>query len=189
MARKLIDVTDITLTDKVCETVRSWLETTLEETGKKAIPSPKIFAALSVELQEEYPGVKVTAFNIALSKALKANRIKGMRPYLGKSGGIGRIDYKKPEVKPDQILVEVPAKRETSTLSIEGEDYTIDMSENELKKLLTKVIGLSRDDNGNITFGGESYSCDEDQVRLEYVKNFAFYFSVKEDDEEQSDVG
>jgi hypothetical protein len=173
-------VEEITLSDNTISIIKNYLETELTSSGKKAIPMPKIFIALQDKIEAEFPEVKVNSFNKAFSKAIVDNRVVGYRTYLGKSGGVGRADYVKP-VPEIVISTAVVSKKETCVIVYKNQDFTIDMKETDLVKLFTKVVGLKQDDDGELTFGGITYSIVDETIRG-YIDNFVLYFGLADED-------
>lgn len=173
---------DIKITTGLADLIVKLLDEKLSDNKRRAYPMPDIFQALQKEIKEVYPETDKYKFQKALSAATKAGTLKGYEVKLGKNGGIGKVDYKKPGTpEVAQVVVTVPAAKEYSTLEFNGRAYKVAFSKERLEKLLTKVFRVQENSDGDLVFDERHFATEESGVR-DYIDNFLFYFN-EEDDE------
>lgn len=177
---------EIKITPTLADLIVKLLDSKLNDNKRRAYPMPDIFQSLEKEIKEVYPDTDRYKFQKALSVATKAGQLKGYEIKLGKHGGIGKIDYKKPgtpePVAP--VIITVPAEQESSTLEFDGKSYRVSFSKERLEKLLTKVFRVQENLDGSLVFDDRRFATEEPGVR-EYIDNFLFYFNESDDETDE----
>lgn len=171
---------DIKITSELVALIAKLLCEKLVDNKRRAYPMPDIFYSLEKEIKEVYPEIDKYKFQKALSAAIKSGKLHGYEIKLGKNGGVGKIDYKKPGT-PDPVvpvIITVPAEKESSKLELNGKSYQVSFSKERLEKLLTKVFCVKESVDGELLFDEKCFLLDE-PVR-EYIDNLLFYFNESE---------
>lgn len=169
---------EIAITSELAESIVKLLEEKLSDNKRRAYPMPDIFKSLEKEIKETYPDIDRYKFQKALSAFIKKGQLKGYEVKLGKNGGVGKVDYK----KPGAALVPV-APEESTSLEFNGRAYRVSLSKEKVEKLLTKVFKVQENSDGDLVFDDRHFATEESEVR-EYIDNFLFYFNESEESDE-----
>ncbi len=73
-------------TDNILESISTWLSAKLDETGRRAIPTPDIYSQFSGSFQN----LDKSKFVRSFSALIKDGKLGGYEMKLGKGGGVGR---------------------------------------------------------------------------------------------------
>jgi len=171
---------NIKITDKLANSIINLLDQKLSDNKRRAYPMPDIYKSLEKEIKEIYPETDRYRFQKALSLATKNGQIKGYEIKLGKNGGIGRSDYKKPGTPEVTQVITVQAPKEFSTLEFNGRGYRLEFSKDKLEKLLTKVFRVQEDPDGELTFDERKFSAENSDIK-ECIDNFLFHFDTSDE--------
>lgn len=179
---------DIKITDELAKQIVSLLDEKLSDNKRRAYPMPEIFQSLEKEIKAIYPETDRYKFQKALSVAVKAGQLKNYEIKLGKNGGLGKADYKKPgtEITPQVVIVTIPEK-ESSAVEFNGRPYRVEFSKEKLEKLLTKVFRVQEDPDGDVMFDDRRFATINAETR-ECLDNLLFYFTEIDQVNEQETV-
>lgn len=168
---------DIKITSELSTLISTLLDEKLSDNKRRAFPMPDIFKCLEKEIKSVYSEADRYKFQKVLSAYIKSGQLKGYEIKLGKNGGVGRADYKKPGTpEVASVIVTLPAVKESSTIEFKGKSYRVSFSKDNLERLLTKVFKVHEDTDGDIVLDEKHFSTDE-STSIEYIDNFLFYFS------------
>lgn len=175
---------DDKMTDGLVQLIIKLLDEKLSDSKRRAYPMPEVYSTLEKDIKAIYPETDRYKFQKILSTATKSGQITGYEIKLGKNGGLGRIDYKKPGNVESVQTVTIPVK-ESSDLEFNGRAYHLQFSKENLEKLLTKVFRLPENLDGDIVFDDRRFITENPEVRT-YIDNLLFCFTDSNTQEVQS---